>query len=70
MTSDPRAFFKWWTPPEIESPSLRLNEDALDNQKLRKKREGMKRFQIPLVPNTTGEGLGIPTTSRREAPKR
>lgn len=64
LASDPRAFYRWWKPPEIETPTLRLNADALDRKDLEKKKQGTKRFQVPLAPTgALGAGLGIPTTS-------
>lgn len=65
LASDPRAFFRWWKPPEIETPTLRLHEEALGKKELKRKREGMKRFQIPLAPNNQGSGLGIPRRGGR-----
>jgi hypothetical protein len=60
LASDPRSFFRWWTPPAIETPTLKLNEEALDKQELRKKRTGYERFQIPLASANATSGLGIP----------
>ena len=60
LASDPRAFFRWWTPPAIETPTMKLNKEALDKQEIRKKRKGYERFQIPLASANATSGLGIP----------
>lgn len=60
LASDPRAFYRWWTPPAIETPTMKLNKEALDKQELRKKRRGYERFQIPLASTNATSGLGIP----------
>lgn len=60
LASDPRAFYRWWTPPAIETATMKLNKEALDKQELRKKRRGYERFQIPLASTYATSGLGIP----------
>lgn len=54
--TDPRAFFKYWRPPEIGQPTMRLNEEATQDGK-RGARQGTRRLQIPLAPPKSGSGL-------------
>lgn len=59
--ADPRAFFKYWRPPEITQPTMKLNEEATKDGKSNT-RQGIKRLQIPLTPAKTSQGLSIPTS--------
>lgn len=65
FSSDPRAFYRWWKPPEIETPTLKLNEDATDRKEINARRIGTRRLQIPLA-HTQGTGLGIPTSNKKK----
>mgnify|MGYP001062211327 CR=1 FL=1 len=64
VLSDPMMLYQYWKPPQIESPNVRLHEDIFGKKALKKKREGLKRFQIPVTSQSNRQtGLSIPTPS-------
>lgn len=53
---------QWWinTPPKLVDPKVRLNEEATEAAKKKRRAIGTRKLQIPLTSNSAS-GLGIPT---------
>lgn len=54
---------QWWlnSPPKLEDPKVKLNEDATESAKKRRRAIGTQKLQLPLTPKGSTSGLGIPT---------